>query len=367
METMIFAYLAVCVSMILFNIACIFTFERNDRKLDQRSYGFEEKVKEQFVRTAAEGHADAGHRKYLTKKLKKLSNLMAFDETLERLSKEHPEDIRKYLTEIFPVFMDLIVTYQKKNELKAAYFLYIMQKYGIVKNKSNPIINEHLLDFVRQQNLYCRENALKVLYTTGDVSCMMQALKILDGSTFYHSPRLLTDGLLSFAGSHEELAECIWENFGDYSVDMKITLLNYMRFQSGKHCLHMLMLLQDETEDEEVHFACIRYFGKYPFEEAYPLLLDYVEREQDRSWQYAAIAALALSSYPGKETEEVLKKRLHSSNWYVRLNASRSLEMLNLEYCDLIDIFEGEDRYAGEILRYQLDMRQVKEKEAAES
>lgn len=366
-ETMIFAYLAICVSMILFNIVCIFTLERNDRKLERKSYGFEERVKEQFAGTAAGKHADEGHGKYLARKLKNLSNLMAFDETLERLSRENPEDMSKYLSEILPVFIDLTVVYRKKNELKAAYLLYIIQKYGIVRNKSNRMLGDCLLYYVKKTNLYCRENALKVLYTTGDAVCVMQALKILDESTVYHSPKLLTDGLLSFEGNHEEMIKCIWESFADYSVDMKVSLLNYIRFQSGKHCRHILMLLEDKTQDQEVHFACIRYFGKYPFREAYPLLLDYVEREQEHPWQYAAIAALALASYPGRETEEALKRRLHSSNWYVRMNASRSLEMLDLNYLDLIDIFEGDDRYAGEILRYQLDRRQVMEKEDSEA
>ena len=128
----------------------------------------------------------------------------------------------------------------------------------------------------------------------------------------------------------------------------------------------MLRLLKNEQEDDEVHYACIRYLGKYPSEEAYSLLLDFVEKEQERPWQYAAIAASALAAYPGDETVEILKKKLSSRNWYVRLNASKSLEILGLGYADLIDIFDGSDRYAREILLYRFDMRKAKEKEAAE-
>ena len=47
-ETLIFAYLAICVSMILFNIACIFVFEAKDRQLQKRSRKMEHAVEEQF-------------------------------------------------------------------------------------------------------------------------------------------------------------------------------------------------------------------------------------------------------------------------------------------------------------------------------
>ena len=44
----------------------------------------------------------------------------------------------------------------------------------------------------------------------------------------------------------------------------------------------MLALLNNEQENEEVHYACIRYLGKYPLEEAYPVLLDLVKYSRQR-------------------------------------------------------------------------------------
>lgn len=363
-ETLIFAYLAVCISMILFNIVCIFVFGRREKKLERKSYHFEEQVREQFMKVANGGHIDSGHKKYLVQKMNRIGNLIAFDETLNRLGKDDSENLSLYLEEVYPVFIQLSRRYQKKNELKEAYFPYLIQKYGIVKNKRDRIINNMLLDMVKKPSLYCRENALKALYTTGDVECVMMAIRILDRSRVYHSPKLLTDGLLSFAGNHEELTAKIWETLGEYSVEMKVTLLNYIRFQSGAYCQQMLSFLKDEGENEEVHFACIRYLGKYPYEDAYELLIDFVNHETEYPWQYAAIAAKVLAAYPREETILALKERLHSHNWYVRLNASESLEHLGLSYMDLIDVFEGDDRYAREILCYRFDMRKIREKEA---
>ncbi|MGN0405598.1 MAG: hypothetical protein ACI4F1_10275 [Bariatricus sp.] len=363
-ETMIYAYIAICVSMILFNIASVFVLEHKDRKMNQRSGDFEEKIKEEFERLEKGKTLSGEHLRYLSKKMQRISNLMAFDETMERLRKEKLEAVKDYLDAVCPIFVYLVMEYKKKSELQVAYFPYVIQKYGIIRNKSIPAINEMLLNLVKEPSVYCRENALKALYSTGDAECVMKAFWILDKSDLYHNPKLLTDGLLGFAGSHEALAAEIWKNYEQFSAEMKVTLLNYIRFDSGKFCGKMLELLADPNENDEVHYACIRYFAKYPYDAAYPFLIGFMKEDTDRAWQYAAIAATALAAYPGEETVEILKKSLGSPNWYVRLNASRSLEILGLDYVELIDVFEGKDRYASEILRYQFELRKAKEKEA---
>lgn len=361
-ETLIYAYLAICVSMILFNIACIFVFEAKDHKLAQRSWELERTVEEQFAQVENGGHVSSSHKDYLCKKLRKVPHLMAFDETMERLRQSSPEVTDIYLKEVCSVFVYLMTVYSKKSELKAAYFPYIIYKYGIMKNTSLASVNKQLLDMVRSHSLYCRENALKALYSTGDVTAVIEAIHVLDRGDVYHNPKLLSDGLLLFAGSHSRLCEHIWDEFDSFSVDMRVALLNYMRFQSGEHGGPMLTLLKNEKENAEIHYACIRYFGKHPDPEAYPILLHFVQNEKDHTWEYAAIAATALASYPGDETVHVLKARLGSRNWYVRLNAAKSLEDLGLGYAELIDVFEGGDRYASEILRYCMDMKKAREK-----
>lgn len=365
-ETLIFAYLVICASMILFNIVSIFAFDQKERKLNKRSFHFERQVTEQFERTVRGEHVSEEHKRYLAKKLRRVSNLMAFDETMERLKNQNPDKESAYLEEMNPVFVDLMYRYQKKNELKAAYFSYILQKYAIIQNKNIKTINEALLGYIKKSNLYCRENALKALYSTGSVEYVMKALKILeyDRNTYY-SPKLLSDGLLTFAGSHEELITEIWNQFSIFSVEKKVALLNYIRFYSGAYCERMLDVLKEEAQDAEVHYACIRYFGKYPDGKAYPLLVSYVEHEKERTWEYAAVAAAALAAYPGKQTTAVLKKGVCSRNWYVRLNAAKSLNFLGMEYDDLKDVFEGDDQYAKEILFYQLDINRMQKEEAA--
>ena len=113
-----------------------------------------------------------------------------------------------------------------------------------------------------------------------------------------------------------------------------------------------------------MRYACIRYLGRYPYGPAYETLLELAECRNDARWEYAAIASTALCAYPGDETIERLKRNLYSRNWYIRFNASKSLERMGLTYLDLIDVMEGHDRYATEILRYRFDIRNLTQKEA---
>lgn len=363
-ETMIYVYLTVCSSMILFNIIYIFAIQEKGRRMGNTSRQFDTQIKYFFCEFSRNNHVPEEHINFLIKRLKKISYLMAFDYTLEQLKTEDPQKLKLYLHEIYPVFTGLALEYEKKEELQLAYFPYFIQKYQILHKKSKGTLPEMMLRLVIHPSLYCRENALKALYTTGDCKIVFEALRRLQSNPYYHNPKLLTDGLLSFTGDSHSLVSLLWDNFGTFSTDMQITILNYIRFQSGSYRQQFFLLLDDPKQHEEIHYACIRYFGKYPYEKAYPKILNFAAEEASHPWQYAAISATSLSSYPKKETILVLKKKLHSSNWYVRLNAAKSLEQLGVSYTDLLDIFEGGDRYAREILNYCFDKRFAREKEA---
>lgn len=359
-EILIYAYLAICAAMILFNIVCAFLFRRRDKKLVRRSKKLTEKIEDQIER----GEVDAAHRRYLSKKLRKVNHLMAFDATLEAIYPKRPQEIKTYIEALSSVFVYLTLEYRKKNKLQAAYFPYIIKKYNVFHGQEISIIIDAMLELVRDSSMYCRENALQALYSIGNVESVVSALHILDSSLHYHHPKLITDGLLSFRGNVQKLSDRLWQQLPEFSVRMQVTILDYFRFHSGDHCVPMLRLLLDESQSEEVHYACIRYFGKYHYEPAYPHLLDLAENEQTARWEYTAIAASSLASYPAPRTNEALKRLLSSRNWFVRYNASQSLERLGLDYVDLIDVFEGDDRYAGEMMRYRFDQKKMRDKEA---
>ena len=358
-ETLIYAYLAICGAMIIFNIVCVFAFRRRDKNLTVYSDMFTKTVGEQIRRLEAGGQVEKKHCDMLMKKLGRVDYLMALDETLETMYRENPLAVSKYIQSLSSVFVCLALEYGKKSTLKATYFPYFIKKYKVFHNHNISVVSDVMLEMVRQPSLYCRENALQALYSIGDCDQIIKALKIIDRSGYYHNAKMITDGLTTFDGDLKRLAEKLWHFYMTCKEEMKVAILNYFRFRSGDHCERMLEIMTEPDQSQEICYACIRYFGKYHYEPAYPFLTAYAEYDRDGRWEYAAIAVSALANYPCDKTVDILKRQIHSHYWHVRCNASESLQCMGLGYEELIDVFEGTDRYAGEILRYRLDQKRM--------
>lgn len=359
-EILVYSYLAVCLAMIGFNIVCIFLFSRNDRETEHSRLYYINLIKGQFGKETL----DERHRLLILKRLTKVRELTAFDKALEILNNEFPDEVQAYLRKMEFEFVTLANRYSRKDELQMAYFPYVIARYRLFYGEDLPQINRILVDLLEKPSIYCRENALNAFYSMGISENVADALKIVDDSGFYHNRKLLTDGLMTFTGDKNELNELLWSRLPSYSTNMQQAILDYIRFSSGAFQERMLGLLR-EDHDCEIHYCAIRYLGRYPYQPAYEQLMHYAEHEDEMHWEYTSIACFALASYPGERTIAVLKKNLSSRNWYVRLNASQSLENLNLEYADFIDIFEGNDRYAGEMIRYRFDRQKLSERRAA--
>lgn len=359
-KTLIYAYLTVCTAMILFNCACIFAFRRRDRVLHQRSARLSEEVMEQTQLLQSGGPVSGEHLKFLRKKLRRIGNLMAFDETLDALLGRSPDAVWTYIAEIRPVFTWAAAEHRYRGSMQLAYFAYVLGKYRILSGKPVPLLTELLMRLLEDPSLYCRENALQAIYSTGDCDFVLRALRQADESGRFHHGKLLTDGLLTFSGDRQKLAHMLWDGFERFSVPMQTVILDYIRFGGSVMPDELLPLLADEDRDDELRFSCIRYFGKYPDPRAYPLLLSFLEDSEERRWEYAAVSATALASYPGERTVLALKRAMSNAGWYIRFNAAKSLESFQLAYQELGDVMDSGDRYAREILQYRLDVQQAR-------
>lgn len=359
-EKLIYAYLAVCLALIVFNCACIFMFRRRDQWLHRHSADLEKTVCKEMDGFAQGASLSEEHYAFLCKKMRFVNNLMAFDEMLSKLLSRQPQDTQQYLRAIRPIFNELAKKNYYYSSMQRAYFAYVVKKYGILAQEEMPIVLGFMMALLEEPSLYCRENALQAIYSTGNPQAVLRALRRVDIEERFHHEKLLTDGLLSFNGDLEELMKVLWERFDVFSVQMQIVILDFIRFGGGKMAPEILNLLVDEKRDDELRFSCIRYFGKMTDEAAYPVLLTFLERADAQRWEYAAISATALDAYPHDRTILALKQALYSPNWYIRFNAAKSLERFHLTYLDLSDVMNSGDRYAREILQYQFDMQRAK-------
>ncbi len=358
-ETLLYVYLFICSSMIAFNIVTAFVLKHKDKKLLHVSREFHAEVMHQLDRIDHGEAVEPTHKKYLMKKLSHIGNMLAFDAMLEPLYQADNKRILTYLSQISHVIAYLTLPYGRKDRMEAAYFAYIIKKYRLIEHQPFGGVTDAMLALLHEPSLYCRENAMQALYTSGDVDCIMRALETIDESDLYFHDKLLSDGLLNFAGDHHALCERIISRFDSFTPTMQMALMNFFRFDSGDFCAFALRCLEDEKRHDEVRYASIRYLGKHPYEAAYPYLLQLAGLTNHAKWEYVVVASAALGSYPGEATVEQLKRNLYNPSWYVRFNASQSLERLGLTYLDLVDVMEGQDRYATEILRYRFDIHNL--------
>ena len=362
-QILIYVYLGICTGMILYNIVTVLLSRRLAQRSFRDSTRLELAVERELDHFALTGEVNETHLRYMERRLRRVNNMVTFDKALERLRLRRPELVRAYLIALNGVTIALAEDYCRREEIEAAYFPYIIKKYQLLGGADDAPLKEVLLKLLNEPSIYCRENAMQALYTSGDAQIIVRALRIIDASSLYYNTKLLADGLLNFNGDKTQLAEALWAAFEDFKVWMQVTILNYFRFSSGAHCERVLALLNDGARDDELRFSCLRYLGRYPYPPAYADLLRYATPSENARWEYAAIASSVLASYPGAETAVVLKRNLYHPNWYIRFNASKSLEQLGFGYRDLIDVIEGNDRYASEILRYRFDMHALEEKE----
>ena len=344
-QILIYVYLGICAGMILFNIVTALLSQRREHRSFRDGIRLELTVSQELDRLAETGAVSERHLRFMERRLRRVNGMAAFDAALECLCVRRPELTRSYLTALNGVMIALAEDYCRRDEIEAAYFPYIIRKYRLLDGQENEVLKTMLLDLLHESSIYCRENAMQALYTAGDPAVLVRALRIIDASSLYYHSKLLSDGLLNYTGDTWELADALWEAFDAFQPWVQVTLLNYFRFSSGAYCEKIHALLNDPAQDDEVRFACLRYLGRYPYPPAYADLLRYATPSENARWEYAAIASSVLASYPGAETAAVLERNLYHPNWYIRFNASKSLEQLGFGY----DRIEAEG-YSGPVL-----------------
>jgi hypothetical protein len=365
-EILVYIYLAVCLAMILFNIGTIIFAKQRDRLNEKRRDMYERMIEDEIGKIRKDEQIDRSSIAFFRRKLRHPEHLLVFVQVMTQEYARSPEEIRIFLDRLSAVLGSLTTNYERHNDpIRYAFFLYSIKTFGEMSGVTPPDVAAILLRALRVPNTYCRENALQAIYCTGRTDLVIRALQVLDSEHIAHNKKLISDGLLSFRGSKDELMDRLWDVFETFDVSMQTVILDFIRFCAPGHRERLLDILKDENRSPELRFSCIRYFAKYPDPDAYPVLKEMAYDFGNRRWEFPAIACTALASYPGDETVETLKRALHVANWYVRYNAAESLARLGVGYMDLIEVIDGNDRYAREILQFQLDMQYNQRKKAA--
>lgn len=282
---------------------------------------------------------------------KRSDYLYCYDRALEEVAHN-----KKWAESYFPsaeeTYYHLARYYMYVYTLERTYFVQHISKYA--EYFSDKRVFETLLMYTNRRNVLERENILQALYKFGDASLIREALhKIATDQQFHHS-KLIMDGLLKVKQPDDGLTELLWEDFDDFPHYIQVGIVKYMQQTTPLFREKFYRYLQADQGDLEVRLSMIRYFQKYPYDKCYPILLSMLENKDELPVEYRIVSAYTLSGYPGDKTVQALKEALTDCNWYVRVNASRSLLNLNVPIAELEEVLAGDDQFAKEILTYYL-------------
>lgn len=358
-ETMIGIYGIVCASMIVFNIVYTLHLKGNAIRTQKRCKKLRQEIDPQFERLAQGAAIEQTHLKYLRRKLKKINQLVTYDQVFDEYALAKPDLTAEYLYQIQPALLYLSIVYEAREDTQASYFAYLLSKHVTKQQTHADSMQKLLLDYVKKQNLYCRFNALQALFRLGNMDYIITAVRLQDDGAIFLHEKILTELFLSFPGDHHQLIAHLLDAWNSFSLHTQLSILNYIRFRSGDYREEMFALMQHSSANKELRLAAIRYLGKYPFDPALAPLSAFVQDKDPERWEYATVAASSLSGYPEELVIDTLKQALYSENWYIRSAAAQSLDDLKVDYRELVDVVIGNDRYAREMMTYHLESRML--------
>ena len=351
-DYLIYVYMTLCLCMLAYNLFYLGKNKWMQRRTEKQIQNQARRL-QRFLLFPEKTSSDVDEK--IKKKLKRTHQLVILEGTVETLE-QNPltvKPLQAWLLTLKPVFTELIDVYMKKSVMERSYFAYLVTRFGLCGQTSHDPIASAMIQLTAVSSIYCRENTLTALYAHGSIEQIVKAYRVLARHEIEHSRKMVTDGLLEFHGDREQLAEAFWQNWDEFTPHYQVAFIDFIRMVSGNFRETLYPLLSQPETDREVTFAVMRYFRKYPYHPAGDVLRQIVREWAKRDWEYAAIAAASLESYPEMETIKALLIGVQSDNWYVRDNASDSLLRLAKPLAILEMIRQMNDSYGRDMLRYK--------------
>ena len=337
-------YIIVCIALLLFDIGFLVMKNSENQRLNSKDEVFKNKVRREIQCYRKDGFFSDDFMRKIPKELEKTVHLVSLQNVLE----EDPE-ARDWFC---PILYDLIDSYQKKPEGEQAFYTYVISTMDYGRETPPVEFSSKFFRFLESKSLYTFTNAMEAIYAFGEVHLMMQALDIVDDRGGFYHQKLLMDGLLTFQGSFEELNRELLQKFDKYKDHMKECLLDYFRIKGCEAKELCISLMGDNLPDSEVKYRAMRYFQKFPCEEARSVFLK-VLQDDTAVWIRQMLAIQGLQRYDDREVREAVKGKITSRDWYVRNNAVEFLYKKGMDRMELKELLLLNDTYANESMLYQ--------------
>ena len=355
-------YAVISIMMMLFNLGFLQWERLRGWRLERRTAKMSSALQDEIAKNY--GAPTEEHRRYLEGRLRFLAGMESFDLTMERLTREDRASSERYLSSISVVFEHVVPRCSRRDPLKRAYVATLARRWYRARPAAHSLLRS-LGEDLRSAALFARQNAFEALVALGSPEDVARALVVLSEKEVIYGRRLLSEALLKYPGDPDGLADALLDDFDELSDPIRACVVNYLRLSGAgrrggaeasvsDRYEFVKRLMNDSDADKDVRLACIRFFMSNSWVLALGSLVSLARDKDVARWEYAAVAARALSSYPNVRSVRTLKRCLRSPVYQVRFNAAKSLYDLGLSLeTDLSDVMEGSDRYARDMLAYR--------------
>lgn len=219
------------------------------------------------------------------------------------------------------------------------------------------VVQDFLLDCLKQNSIYLKLNALTALAQIGNLSSFLEAIDIVSSESTLYNDRFLIDIFGKYTGHQDYLHTEIVEKFHLFTVELQVILVQYFttRCCSAIEPVLIEVLAKNEKSEKELHLGAIRYFMHHPKSCFEPVLIKYLTHSD---WEYRALSATALKHYMNESVIDELFKAIEDKNWYVRFNSAMTLCAFQLEERIKKYIEKTNDHYSKDILSYALLLKE---------
>ena len=348
-EALISLYALICVLLIAIDLFVVLYEALRSLRFETGKRKFDSMLEQQFRCAALGQPLDENIQREIKKRLFRLNSLIALNLKVKaNLALKKPA-AGKYIAASADMIASLAAAFDSAGPLKRASLA------NLAANSAGllPEADKYFLKWIKDKNVYCRQNALLAVLACGEKENVVKALKEVNSSTLPAGKKLLLGGLATYKGDREELCASIWKVFDSLDNEVKAAAADDFIVSSASRETEIYALLSDAGQDKEVRLAAMRYFGRHAYEPAADYMAKILTYAVECDWQYLAVAARQIRLYKTPAVVEALKAALFDLNWYVRTNSAESLAQLGVGYEELARIYEGDDRFAKEAMMYR--------------
>lgn len=348
MNIVIEIYILVCISLLIFDIAFLIVKNyKGRRKFNPRKNRLKHTLETEFKKYTPESGLSDYIKNYLLNKAGITKNLVILQSIIENITL-HRDEI---LSEIKPYILNQIDNYATKNEYEKAYYAHFVSLFNYQERKPDEAFYAKFLNFLESKSLYTFSNTMTAFYSFYDPYALMQAIKKSDEKEgFYHS-KLLIDGLLEYKGDLKTLRDLILDNFYSYTSLTQESLITYFRQKELDVSEFCLNLLNKKDINDEVRYAAMRYFIKFPHDKATDVFISILENDSS-NWIEQHIAIQGLKDLNNNYVRLLIKKKVTNKNWFIRINAISYLHKHHINRDEIYDILYLKDKYTNNALLY---------------